>query len=364
MTTLRVAIVGCGQIADAHLQAARRSGLATIAAVCDRSPDLARQAAVRFAVPEWYSDFDQMLGRARPDVVHIATPPATHDALFRRAIAAGAHVYMEKPFALTAPQARDMLAFAADHRRLVCAGHDRLFDPSWLECRNRIRAGAIGTPRHAEFFQSYDLDGPFGRIVANDDLHWVRQLPGKLFQNTIPHGLAAIAQLLPDERPLVTATSWLRPPYDFDTELHVLVRGVQMSATLTFVTGARPATSYVRVYGTDGWCEVDYDARATRLRAASALPSLISKIATPWASTRESAGILARNAVRLLCGNLQYFAGLHYLVRAFYEAVLQGGHPPIDPCDIYRVSLLMDDVLGALGNERELARERATRVPA
>ena len=227
MPPVRVAVVGCGQIADAHLQAARRTGLATIVAVCDRSVDLARQAAVRFAVPYWDCDVERMLDRARPDAVHIATPPATHRHLLERALEAGAHVYVEKPFALNAAEASVMLAMAAAHDRLVCAGHDRLFDAAWLECRERIRRGAIGTLTHAEIFQAYDLEGSFGRMVANDDCHWVRQLPGGLFQNAIPHALAAIADLIPDERPFVSATSWTRARMDFETELQVLVRGTR-----------------------------------------------------------------------------------------------------------------------------------------
>ncbi|HEX2341431.1 MAG TPA: Gfo/Idh/MocA family oxidoreductase [Vicinamibacterales bacterium] len=351
MPPIRVAIVGCGQIADAHLQATRRSGLATIAAVCDRSADLARQAAVRFAVPYWDSDIDRMLDRTRPDAVHVATPPATHRRLVESALEAGAHVYVEKPFALTAHETSVMLAMAEAHERLVCAGHDRLFDPAWLECRERIRDGAIGTVTHADVFQAYDLDGAFGRMVANDDRHWVRQLPGGLFQNAIPHALATIADLIPDERPVVSATSWTRTQSDFETELQVLVRGAQVSATLTFITGPRPAASYVRVYGTAGWLEVDYDARATRLRSASSLPSLLTKIQHPWSSALEDTRTLARNAVRLLRGDLYYFAGMQKLVRSFYAAVLQRGQPPITPCDIHRVSVLMDDVIEALDQQ-------------
>jgi predicted dehydrogenase len=354
MAPVRVAIVGCGQIADAHLQAARRTRLATIAAVCDRNADLARQAAARFAVPCWDSDVDRMLDRSRPDVVHVATPPATHRCLLERVVEAGAHVYVEKPFALNANEAGVMLAVADAHDRLVCAGHDRLFDPAWLECRARIRGGAIGTVTHAEVFQAYDLDGPFGRIVANDERHWVRQLPGGLFQNTIPHALAAIADLIPDERPVVSARSWARRRCGFETELHVLVRGAQVSATLTFVTGTRPATSYVRVYGTAGWLEVDYDARVTRLRSASALPSLLTKIQNPWTSAVEDTRSAGRNAVRLLRGDLYYFAGMQNLLHLFYDAVLQQGRSPIHPCQIHRVSVLMDDVIEALHQQQGL----------
>ena len=364
LPAVRVAIVGCGQIADAHLQAARRSRLATVVAVCDRSPDLARQAAVRFAVPEWDTDFGRLLARTRPDVVHIATPPATHLRLFEQAVDAGAHVYVEKPFALDAAEATEMLAMAAERGRLVCAGHDRLFDPAWLECRQRIRSGAIGTVTHAEVFQAYDLDGPFGRVLAHDDRHWVRQLSGGLFQNAIPHALATIADLIRDERPVVSATSWSRSPYNFQTDLQVLVRGAQTSATLTFVTDSRPATSYLRVYGNAGWLEVDYDARATRLRAASALPSLVTKLHAPLTSALEETRTLGRNAVRLLRGDLHYFAGMQELLRLFYGAVLQGGRSPIDPADVYRVSVLMDDVIDALNHRHDVARQCEAAAPA
>ena len=357
---LRIALVGCGQIADAHLQAARRSGVATLVAVCDRSPDLARQAAVRFGVPRHYCDFERMLAAAPPDVVHITTPPETHLALLDQAVRAGAHVYVEKPFALSAAEAGRMLAMAAARNRLVCVGHDRLFDPAWVECRERIRRGAIGTPTHVEIFQSYDLDGPFGRLFVSDDRHWVRQLRGGLFQNTLPHALSTVAELVPDQRPIVSGTSWSRAACDFETELQVLVRGEQTTAAVMFLTQPRPAASYARVYGTSGWIEVDYEARATRLRAATVLPSILTKLHAPWTNARQAAGTLARNAARMLRADLHYFAGLHQLCRLFYGAILEHRQSPLDPAHIHRTAWLMDAVLDALGGRHALAAECRT----
>ena len=103
--TLAVAVVGCGQIADAHLSTIRNIPGTRVVAVCDHYPDLARQAAERFRVPGVYSDFERMLERARPDVVHITTPPHTHAFLTCQALAVGAHVYVEKPFTIDAAEA-------------------------------------------------------------------------------------------------------------------------------------------------------------------------------------------------------------------------------------------------------------------
>ena len=63
---LNVALVGCGQIADAHLQEIRKISLAKLSAVCDVHRDLADQAAARFAVPRAFDSLDRMLAEARP----------------------------------------------------------------------------------------------------------------------------------------------------------------------------------------------------------------------------------------------------------------------------------------------------------
>lgn len=97
---LKVAIVGCGQIADGHVSEIQKLGDAAVLAVCDSEPLMAEQLAVRYGVPRWFSDYAAMLEEVRPDVVHICTPPASHLALTRAAVDAGCHVYVEKPLAL------------------------------------------------------------------------------------------------------------------------------------------------------------------------------------------------------------------------------------------------------------------------
>jgi len=87
---LRVAIVGCGQIADAHLAEIAKQPLGKAVAVCDQHHDLARQAGERFGVAGIFDNLDKMLAEARPDVVHVTTPPHSHAAIARTALAAGA----------------------------------------------------------------------------------------------------------------------------------------------------------------------------------------------------------------------------------------------------------------------------------
>ena len=75
---LKVAIVGCGKIADAHAAQIQRIPGCSIVAACDREPMMATQFCERFSVPGQYSDLASMLHETAPDVVHITTPPGSH----------------------------------------------------------------------------------------------------------------------------------------------------------------------------------------------------------------------------------------------------------------------------------------------
>src|ERR1700730_16663326 len=105
--TLKVGIIGCGKIADGHIEEIQKLSCARVVAVCDLEPILAEQLACRYSVPNWYADFDHMLSECRLDVIHIATPPHSHVTLARKAAEAGCHVFLEKPLA---PMAQDALS--------------------------------------------------------------------------------------------------------------------------------------------------------------------------------------------------------------------------------------------------------------
>ena len=70
---LKIAIVGCGKIADSHVAAIRRFQGCEIVAVCDREPLMARQLAERFSVSRHFTTVEDVFQTVRPDVAHITT---------------------------------------------------------------------------------------------------------------------------------------------------------------------------------------------------------------------------------------------------------------------------------------------------
>ena len=75
---IKAAIVGCGKIADSHASQIGRVRKCEIVGVCDREPLMARQLYERFPIKNYFGDLDELLRKAKPDVVHITTPPASH----------------------------------------------------------------------------------------------------------------------------------------------------------------------------------------------------------------------------------------------------------------------------------------------
>ena len=145
---LRVALIGCGDHGrSGHLTAYRqlidRGEAVDLVAVCDQSAARARAAAEAFGVPRWFTDHRKLLAEIRPDAVSIATPPLAHLEQTLAALAAGAHVLCEKPLAMNAAEAEQMVTAARRAGRVLTMGLQNRYDPA----AQYLRAVPAGDPR-------------------------------------------------------------------------------------------------------------------------------------------------------------------------------------------------------------------------
>lgn len=348
--SLKIAIVGCGKIADAHVEEIKKIPAAELVAACDAEPLMAEQLAVRYGIPRQFSDLAGMLAEVRPDVLHIATPPQSHLKLALQAMDAGCHVFVEKPLGNDSSEAEQMIAAAGRTGCKLTTGWSMLFDPPALALRDIVREGLIGDPVHVESYYGYDLSGPFGAVVRADKEHWLHRLPGKLFHNTVDHLLNRLVEFFGDERPEVTARAWAWSGVqgDLEDELRVMLRGARMSAYATFSANARPAGQTLTVYGTRRTVKVDYISRTVTFAADPRLPGAIGRLlpafAAGWGFWREG----MRNVRRFARSDYHYFAGLNHIIARFYQSILENGPPPIAYADLLWVSHVIDEVIGQI----------------
>ena len=93
----------------------------------------------------WTADFDDLLRDPAIDAVVLATPHSQHPDQVCRAAAAGKHVFVEKPFALSLTEADRMLEAAEKAGIVLAVGFNRRFHPSMVRLRAAVRAGHLGT---------------------------------------------------------------------------------------------------------------------------------------------------------------------------------------------------------------------------
>ncbi len=358
--SLKVAIVGCGKIADGHVEEiAKMPALARVVAVCDRELLMAEQLATRYGVPAFYESFERLLERERPDVVHITTPPQSHLPLARLAVGAGAHVYVEKPLTPTLADSRALVALVEQAGKKLGIGYTYYLDPPALEMRRLIADGAIGEVVHVDSWFGYDLSGAFGAALLGDGSHWVHALPGKLFHNNIDHALNKLTELIDDEEPRIQAMSWKRREArtgdsrdDMHDELRVTLQGAAVSANVVFTSHVKPVAHFVRVYGSRNIMHVDYVARTVTLEPGATLPSAIGRLVPPFGQALQHLREGGRNALAFARADFHYFSGLNRLIAAYYDSITSGGPPPISHRDILRVAAWMERIFDQLGQGR------------
>ncbi|MGH2614963.1 MAG: Gfo/Idh/MocA family protein [Thermomicrobiales bacterium] len=172
---VKLALLGCGDVAqrDYLPEMHRLAGRAEIVAVCGRTPERAREAAARYKIPGWYDDLDRMLAASDAGAVLNLTPIQIHAETTLAALAAGKHVYSEKPAATTLADARRIRDEAA--RRgltLVCAPSVLLF-PQVRFAWELVKSGAIGTV-HAALGRGYGGVPPWSGYPSDPSSFFAR----------------------------------------------------------------------------------------------------------------------------------------------------------------------------------------------
>ena len=355
---LKVAIVGCGKIADAHAEQIQRLTGCRIVAVCDREPLMARQLYERFPVERYFADLDELLHETRPDVVHVTTPPESHAGIARVCLEAGCHVYVEKPFTLNEPDARELIALADDRGLKLTVGHDDQFSHVARRMRALVERGFLGGPAvHMESYYSYDLgDAAYARAMLGDRHHWVRRLPGRLLHNIISHGIARIAEFLSDDAPRVMAHGFVSPflrrlnETEIVDELRVII-AAEDGATAYFTVSSqmRPALHQFRVFGPKNGLCLDQDQETLiRLRGAR-LKSYMEKFVPPVSLAGQHLRNVVTNGRTFLARDFHMKSGMKYLFEAFYRAIARDTPVPIPYREILVTAHIMDAIFGQLG---------------
>ncbi len=174
---IRLAQIGIGYWGKNLLRNFLATNDAQVTAVCDRDPAVLEKIVVQYPLLQFSEHAQEIFGDDRIDAVAIATPSESHFELSKAALAAGKHVFVEKPMANSSASCKELVALAEKQKRVLMVGHTFLYNAAVLKVREFVQSGELG-----EIYYLYSQRLNLGRVRQDVDAMW----------NFAPHDLSII----------------------------------------------------------------------------------------------------------------------------------------------------------------------------
>ncbi len=190
MSTIGLGVIGTGDRAIGYLQGTfkkfRAEKIAEVIGVADINPIRAAEGGKDLEAPHSFTDYRQLLELPGLDAVFVMTPDFTHAPIVLDALAAGKHVYCEKPMATTVEDCNAIASSAAKGKGVFFAGHNVRFGEAGRTLHRLIKEGRIGKLRMvwarrfvegAKYWHRWHRErGKSGGLLVHKGCHYMDQM--------------------------------------------------------------------------------------------------------------------------------------------------------------------------------------------
>ncbi|MCD6310349.1 MAG: Gfo/Idh/MocA family oxidoreductase, partial [Candidatus Eremiobacteraeota bacterium] len=168
---IKAAVIGCGFIGPAHVEALRRINGVKVVAIGGSCKEKAEEASKKLGIPVGTGDYRELLTDHEIDVFHVCTPNNLHYQMVKDILNSGKHVVCEKPLALDSEQGRELYELAGKSGLVNAVCFNYRFYPMIVEARERIKKGDLGRIFivHGSYLQDW--------LLYKADYNW-RLVPG------------------------------------------------------------------------------------------------------------------------------------------------------------------------------------------
>ena len=187
----RVALIGAGFIADAHLGGLATVKDAKVVAVVD--PSLGRAEAMAKKIgAKAFASVDELVSSKLADTAHVLTPPPFHRLVAEPLLEAGIDVLLEKPMAETSEDCQVLLDAAAKSGAALRINHNFVYHPAYQRLKKQVESGQYGQLRAVQM----RFAAPLRQMAAKQFGHWMFDSPRNLLMEQVVHPLSLIDDLL------------------------------------------------------------------------------------------------------------------------------------------------------------------------
>jgi predicted dehydrogenase len=257
-------------------------------------------------------------------------------------------------------EAKELLELAQRKDLKLTCGHNLQFSKEQVKMREFVKNDFLGgKPVHLESIYGYNLgDENYAAALLGDKNHWVRKMPGKLFQNIISHGIAKIAEFIEPENPLVIAKGFTSPLLErigedeIIDELRVtIIDKNNVTGYFTFSTTVGPLQNQFRIYGPKNGIIVDHINRMTVKLKQKSYKSYLNYFLSPLIAGNQYIKNSVSNIGSFLKNDFHDDAGMPLLIESFYESIINNQPPPIPYSQIESVSYIMEEIIKQVFSE-------------
>ncbi|HEY7286746.1 MAG TPA: NAD-dependent epimerase/dehydratase family protein [Vicinamibacterales bacterium] len=320
----RVGLVGAGYVSAYHIRALQTLPRVRIVGIADPAIARARSLAERFRIPGVFASLAD-LRHARPDVVHILTPPASHAPLAIEALEMGCHVFVEKPMAPTVADCDAMIAASVRTGRTLSVNHSAVDDPVVVRALDMVRRGVCGNIVGVDFCRSSDYPPYPGGVLPA----MFRQ-GGYPFQDLGVHALYLMEAFLGAIRDVdVRFRSTGNDPNVFFDDWRGTVTCARGTGAFYLSWSVRPIRNEIFVHGTRADLHVDCFLQTCSVRRPLPGPKPVTAGVNAIAHAVRTFWHVPKNVARFVGGSLQPSPGIHDGVLRFHEALARGARPPV-----------------------------------
>lgn len=337
---INLGIIGCGWVTETlHLPVVRQLDGIRLHSACDALDGRLRLVERRSGIPRLYSDWTGLIADPDLDAVLIATPGDSHMPLATAVLAAGKHVLVEKPFALTVADAEALAKQARTAQVVSMVGLNFRFHPLARELKAAIRRGAIGRPL-AVFVTL--MSGRSQRVSVTG-YETSPQRGGGVFHNKAVHVLDLLRFLFDCEVVGGRATARSeRHEHDSAAVEMVLANGVQV---VGYFSDNAIADMTCLVIGDEGKAAVNF----TRPAGIALYRTEFSRSrqAKLWAYIRQAPRLASAIRLGTPGGRLNSYRNQW---RHFLACIESGGRPEVNFDDGLAVTRAVAQLIGSLGS--------------
>ena len=329
MQKVRWGVLGVARIATVKvIPAMLQCSHAEMVGIASRSRDKAEAAAREFGIPRAYGSYEEMLDDPEIEAVYNPLPNHLHVPLSLRAIERGKHVLCEKPIALEAAEARQLIT--ARDRAGVVVGEAFMVQthPQWVRAVELVHQGKIGQLRHAMGSFGYFNDDP--QNVRN-----VREWGGGALLDIGCYPIKTSRMVFGEEPRRVSATLTRDPRFHTDTLVSAILEYPSGHCVFTCSTQIVP-NQRMQFFGTAGRVEIEIP--------FNAVPGERSRIRIDDGRDVIESGIMIEEVE----------ACDQYTIQgdAFSRAIREGGPPPVPIEDSLKNMAVIDAIFRAAGSGR------------